>query len=302
MRKLSDFCAVWRWLELRFGYCSGRIVTIRRMLISIARSFVPALIALMFSAISCSMAKGGQLNPPQLGTFCPPGSMLADGKNTQTLSLKEQEQIKRIVEGFLTLDAQYRRSGSPRGPSEFWKKGYTERFDDAKEVPIDAVEYIDARFQNVCAQGEGAISIVLLDVAEFGPRELPPMFQNRFLSPQNYWDGFRGTPVKPPSKNTSAIPTQPLIFIALPLIKGTDGHWVVNQSKVPILLKFRKSDWQRRIDQTNLFSCSQPKTSTQYSAERCAQMEKDKAILKQLDRPAWSVVRKDFLPASNHAN
>ena len=141
------------------------------------------------------------------------------------------------------------------------------------------------------------MSIVLLDVAEFGPSELLPIFKNRFLSPQNYWDALQKVPIKPPSKTESAIPDQPLVFVPIPLKKSTNGRWLVEQREVPVLVKFSRSRWQREIDQTNLFSCSQPKSSSQYSADRCAQMEKDKATLKQLSRPAWSVVPKDFSPA-----
>lgn len=197
----------------------------------------------------------------------------------------------------MTLDAEYRRSGNPLGPSDYWEQGYTLPFKGSKEVPKDALEYIAARFNNVCTQEENAMSIVLLDVAEFGPSELLPIFKNRFLSPQNYWDALQKVPIKPPSKTESAIPDQPVVFVPIPLKKSTNGRWLVEQREVPVLIKFSRSRWQREIDQTNLFSCSHPKSSPQYSADRCAQMEKDKATLKQLSRPAWSVVPKDFSPA-----
>ncbi len=242
-------------------------------------------------------AKAPVLDPAQLGTFCPPGSELADAKHTQILSIKEQTQIKKTVEGFMALDAEYRRSGSPLGPSDYWEKGYTLEFDDGNEVPDDGLQYVAAKFTNTCTQADVAISTVLLDVAEFGPSELNPFFKNRFLSSQGYWDAFSKIPVKPPSKTEWKIPDQPLVFVALPLKKNTGDRWLVEQRKVPVLVKFRRSEWQRQIDQTNLFSCSHPKSSPQYSADRCAQMEKDKATLKQLSRPAWSVVPNDFNPA-----
>lgn len=242
-------------------------------------------------------AKAPVLDPAQLGTFCPPGSELADAKHTQILSIKEQTQIKKTVEGFMALDAEYRRSGSPLGPSDYWEKGYTLEFDDGNEVPDDGLQYVAAKFTNTCTQAGVSISIVLLDVAEFGPSELNPFFKNRFLSSQGYWDAFSKIPVKPPSKTEWKIPDQPLVFVALPLKKNTGDRWLVEQRKVPVLVKFRRSEWQRKIDQTNLFSCSHPKSDPQYSADRCAQMEKDKATLKQLSRPAWSVVPNDFNPA-----
>jgi hypothetical protein len=242
--------------------------------------------------------KGPVLNPAQIGTFCPPGSELADAKHTQILSIKEQTQIRKTVEGFMALDAEYRRSGSPLGPSDYWEKGYTLKFNDGKEVPDDGLQYIASKFTNMCTASDVAVSIVLLDVARFGPSELDQFFKDRFLSSQAYWDVFSKTPVKPPSKTESAIPDQPLVFLAIPLKKNTDDRWLVEQHKVPVLIQFRRSEWQRRIDQTNLFSCSHLKSSPQYSADRCAQMEKDKAILKQLSRPAWSVVPKDFSPTS----
>lgn len=265
------------------------------------KNFQHAVLALLVALGATSgpvLAKGFVLNPAQLGPFCPPGSELVDAKHTQILSLKEQVQIKKTVLGFMALDAEYRRSGSPLGPSDYWGKGYTLRFDDGKEVPKDGLEYIAARFNNICIQEGAVTSVVLLDVAEFGPSDLLPIFKDRFLSSQNYWDAFKGTPVKPPSKTKSVIPDQPLVFIALPLNKNTDGRWLVDQRQVPVLIKFRRNDWQHQIDQTNLFSCSQPKNGPQYSADRCAQMEKDKAALKLLTRPAWSVVPKDFHPAS----
>lgn len=242
-------------------------------------------------------AKAPVLNPARIGTFCPPGSELADGKHVQTLSIKEQAQIKKTVEGFMALDAEYRRSGSPLGSSDYWEKGYTLKFDDGTEVPDDGLQYVAAKFTNTCTQADVAISIVLLDVAKFGPSELNSFFKNRFLSSQGYWDAFSKIPVKPSSKTEWKIPDQPLVFVALPLKKNTGNHWMVEQRKVPVLVKFRRSEWQRQIDQTNLFSCSHPKSSPQYSGDRCAQMEKDKATLKQLSRPAWSVVPKDWNPA-----
>lgn len=256
------------------------------------------LLAIVGMASGPALAKGRTLNPAQLGPFCPPGSELADAKHTQTLSVKEQVLIKKTVQGFMALDAEYRRSGSPLGPSDYWEKGYTLPFDAIKDVPKDGLQFIASRLTNICTEGHSASFIVLLDVAEFGPSELQPVFRDRFLSSQLYWDAFQKRPVKPPSKTNPAIPDQPLVFVALPLSKYTDGRWLVEQRKVPILVKFRRSEWQRQIDQTNFFSCSKAKTHPQYSVDRCERMEKEKAILKQLSRPAWSVVPTDFSSAS----
>lgn len=241
-------------------------------------------------------AMGAQWNPGRLGPFCPPGSDLADEKHTEALSLKEQAQIKRTVLGFLALDATARRSGNPLGPSEYWEKGYTEEFDDTRDVPYDGLEYIAARFLNICTTTSYSLSIVLLDVAEFGPGELMPALKERFLSQQKYWDGINKTPVKPPNLKLAAIPKQPLIFAGIPMAKSSryDDMWIVIQEKTPIFIKFQKKEWQRRINQTKLFSCNQPKNSPQYSADRCAQMELDQMKLKQFSRPAWSVFPPDF--------
>lgn len=267
-----------------------------RLKTHLAPSFL-ALLTVLGMSTGLAWAKEPVLNPAQLGTFCPPGSELADAKHSQILSIKEQVQIKKTVKGFMALDAEYRRSGSPLGPSDYWEKGYTLKFDDRKDVPDDGLQYVASKFTNMRTQSDVAISLVLLDVAEFGPSELDPLFRNRFLSSQGYWDAFSKIPVKPLSKTEWKIPDQPLVFVVIPLKKNTDDRWLVEQRKVPVLVKFSRSQWQREIDQTNLFSCSHPKSSHQYSADRCARMEKDKATLKQLSRPAWSVVPKDFSPA-----
>lgn len=241
--------------------------------------------------------KGPVLNPAQIGTFCPPGSELADAKHTQILSIKEQAQIRKTVQGFKGLDADARRGGNPLGTAEYWDKGYTLRFED-KAAPVDWLQYVAFRFSNLCVQKDSVFYIPLIDIAVFGPGEVPAIWKDSQRSTQKYWDAFERVLVIPPSATATAIPAQPIIFTALPLFKDSTGHWVVDQGKVPNLIKFRRGEWQRRIDQTNLFSCIHPKSGPQYSAERCAQMEKDKATLKQLSRPAWSVVPKDFSPTS----
>ena len=196
----------------------------------------------------------------------------------------------------MALDADARRGGNPLCTAEYWGKGYTLRFED-KAAPVDWLQYIALRFSNLCVQDDSVFYIPLIDIAVFGRGEVPAVWKGSQRSAQKYWDAFERVLVKPPSATATAIPVQPLIFTARPLFKDGTGHWVVDQGKVPNLIKFRRSEWQRQIDQTNLFSCSHPKSDPQYSADRCAQMEKDKATLKQLSRPAWSVVPNDFNPA-----
>jgi hypothetical protein len=183
------------------------------------------------------------------------------------------------------------------GTAEYWDKGYTLRFED-KAAPVDWLQYVAFRFSNLCVQKDSVFYIPLIDIAVFGPGEVPAIWKDSQRSTQKYWDAFERVLVIPPSATATAIPAQPIIFTALPLFKDSTGHWVVDQGQVPNLIKFRRSEWQRRIDQTNLFSCGHLKSSPQYSADRCAQMDKDKATLKQLSRPAWSVVPKDFSPTS----
>lgn len=257
-----------------------------------------ALLVVLDMSTGLAWARGPVLNPAQLGTFCPPGSELADAKHSQILSIKEQAQIKKTVQGFMALDADARRGGNPLGTAEYWNKGYTLRFED-KAAPVDWLQYIALRFSNLCVQEDSVLYVPLLDIAVFGPGEVPTVWKDSQLSTQKYWDAFERVLVRPPSATATAIPVQPLIFTALPLFKDSTGHWVVDQGKVPNLIKFRRNEWQRQIDQTNQFSCSQPKSGPQYSAARCAQMEQDKATLKQLTRPAWSVVPKDFNPAAS---
>ncbi len=251
----------------------------------------------MFS--TAARAKGVPLNPAQLGTFCPPGSELADDKHTDVLSRKEQAQIKRTALGFMALDASARRGGNPLGISDYWESGYTLRFDQ-NDAPSDWVQYLAARISNTCSSRESAFAVILLDVAISGPSEVTRLWPKARASSQQYWDAFTRTQLKIASEIDAVVPKQPVVFTTIPFARGADGMWRVVQRNVSNLIKFRKSDWQRRIDQTNLFSCSHPKTSPQYSADRCEQMEKDKQTLKQLSRPAWSVAPKDYRATTSH--
>src|SRR5574343_618244 len=123
----------------------SRCKTAKALLRSAGKSLLMAAIG---AACATPMgAVGAQWNPGRLGPFCPPGSDLADEKHTEVLSPKEQAQIKRTVLGFLALDATARRSGNPLGPSEYWEKGYTEKFDD-KDVPSDWLEYMAFHVSN----------------------------------------------------------------------------------------------------------------------------------------------------------
>lgn len=244
-----------------------------------------------------AFAKSPVLNPAQLGTFCPPGSELADAKHTNILSAQEQAQIKKSVQGFMALDADARRHGNPQGSSAYWEKGYTTVFNDTKDVPVDGLEYIAFRHQNLCAPKGGVVAVLLLDVAVIDDGTLPKVFADRgaFLSPQSFWDAFTKMPIRFAKPYKDSIPEQPLVFTVLPLFKDDGGRWLIEQRKVPALMKFRKAVWQGHIDNTNLFAqCKSAHKTSQYSPDRCARMEQDKAKLLKLSRPAWSVYPKDM--------
>ena len=244
-----------------------------------------------------AFAKSPPLNPAQLGTFCPPGSELADAKHTNLLSARDQVEIKKTVQGFMVLDADARRFGNPKGSSAYWEKGYTTVFNDTKDVPVDGLEYIAFHYQNVCADKGRAVAVLLLDVAEIGDGTLPKVWADsgRFLSPQSFWDAFTKMPVQFAKPYRDSIPEQQLVFTVLPLFKEGDGRWLVEQRKVPGLTKFRKAVWQSRINNTNLFAqCHSAHKTSQYSPDRCARMEQDKAKLLKLSRPAWSIYPKDM--------
>lgn len=246
-----------------------------------------------------AFAKSSALNPAQLGTFCPPGSELADAKHTNILSTQEQGQIKKLVQGFMALDADARRFGNPKGASAYWEKGYTNVFNDTKDVPVDGLEYIAFRIQNICADKGRAVAVLLLDVAEIVNGTLPQVWADRggFLSSQSFWDAFSKKPFLLAKPYKDSIPEQPMIFTVLPLFKDGDGRWLIDQGKVPGLTKFRKAAWQSRIDSTDLFAqCSAANKTSQYNPDRCMRMARDKVKLLRLSRPAWSIYPKDIKP------
>jgi hypothetical protein len=235
-----------------------------------------------------ALAKSSALNPAKLGPFCPPGSELADAKHTNLISVKEQAQIKKIVQGFMVLDATARRSvGHPLGSDEYWKKGYTAKFDVSKDVPGDGLRYIAYRYSNTCVNQDGAIATILLDVADLSGRSIKKIFQtpHSFVSPQSYWDAFSKTAITLPDERSS--PDQPIIFTVLPLYKSEYGNWLIEQKNVPLLRKFIKTEWQDHIaDISKAHKCNALIPRDQGA---CELNETNKQVLMKYSRPAWSI-------------
>ncbi len=235
-----------------------------------------------------ALAKSSALNPAKLGPFCPPGSELADAKHTNLISIKEQAQIKKIVQGFMVLDATARRSvGHPLGSDDYWKKGYTAKFDVSTDVPGDGLRYIAYRYSNTCANKDGAIATILLDVADLSGRKIKEIFQtpDSFVSPQSYWDAFSKTEITLPDEMLS--PEQPIIFTVLPLHKSEDGTWLIEQKNVPLLRKIIKTELKEEIAMiSKAYKCD---AKTQRSPSTCASNEEKRHTLIKFSRPAWSV-------------
>lgn len=265
--------------------CGGLVLT----------SFKPSFCQIRRVALCVALGMGGgavfgktpALNPAKLGTFCPPGSELADAKHTDIISVQEQAKIKKSVQGFMALDADVRRSfGHPLGSQAYWEKGYAEKFDPAKEVPRDWVRYIAYRYSNVCIEKDMVLAIILLDVADMSGRKIEPStVRSNFLSPQSYWDAFSKAAVVLPEKE--ATPEQPLLFTAIPFYKDGNSQWLIKSRKVPTLRKIIVAEWREEIRQTNKFS--QCQASIQRFQSNCAANEKKEKMLIKYSRPAWSV-------------
>ena len=193
----------------------------------------------------------------------------------------------------MALDAKARRSvGHPLGPQSYWEKGYTAKFDVAKEVPGDWVRYIAYRHSNTCVEKDRALGIILLDIADISGRKIEKIFETpySFMSPQSYWDAFSKVAVMLPEKE--ATPEQPMIFTTIPLYKDQNNHWLIQQREVQKLRKFIRSEWQEDISQTNKFSRCDAPISRDPSA--CKLNEQNKQILIKYSRLAWSIYPKDM--------
>jgi len=280
--------------QMRTTNSTFRHMMPRRMLLAFLKTiFGLTLFGTVIMSGGAAFAKSLSLNPAQLGTFCPPGSEPADAKHTNLLSVRDQAEIKKNVQGFMALDATARRSlGHPLGPQDYWEKGYTAMFDVAKEVPSDWVLYIAYRHSNTCVNKNGAVAIILLDVAKMAGQKIekPPKRYPSFTSPQSYWDAFSKVAVVQPEKE--ATPEQPVLFTAIPLYKTGYGDWRIEQEKVPTLRKFIKAEWQEDIAQTKKFSqCNAP---VQRFPGNCELNEEKKQLFIKYSRPAWSVYPKDM--------
>lgn len=233
-------------------------------------------------------AKSPTLNPAKLGPFCPPDSELADATHTNILSAREQAQIKKIVHGFMDLEATARRSvGHPLGPIAYWDKGYTAKFDVSKDVPGDGLRYIAYRYSNTCSTKDGALATILFDVADFSGRKIKEIFQtpDSFVSPQSYWDAFSKTAITLPDEMFS--PEQPIIFTVLPLYKSEFGKWLIEQSDVPLLRRIIKTELREEVLRINkYYQCD---AQIPRSPGTCALNENNKKILAKYSRPAWSI-------------
>lgn len=257
------------------------------------RAYCLALSGALGMSGGAAFAKSPVLNPAQLGTFCPPGSELADARHTDILSIQEQAQIKKSVQGFMALDAHVRRSfGHPLGPQAYWEKGYTAKFDAAKDVPNDWVRYIAYRHSNTCADRGMAFAIILLDVADMAGRKIEKPLTNHpaYSSPQSYWDAFSKVAVVLPEKE--ATPEQSVLFTVMPLYKNGYGDWLIEQKKVPTLRKIIKTELRGDINRINKsYQCDAP---IQRSPSACASNEQERQLLIKYSRPAWSVYPKDM--------
>lgn len=280
--------------QMRTTNSTFRHMMPRRMLLAFLKTiFGLTLFGTVIMSGGAAFAKSLSLNPAQLGTFCPPGSEPADAKHTNLLSVRDQAEIKKNVQGFMALDATARRSlGHPLGPQDYWERGYTVMFDVTKEVPHDGVLYIAYRFTNTCARKDGAWATILLDIAGISGRKIEKIFQGSlgFVSPQRYWDAISKKALVLPDKDST--PEQPLIFTVLPLTKNGYGDWWIEQSEVPALKKFIKAHLQAEIEKTNKFS--QCQASMPRDPGACASNEQEKLTLLKYSRPAWSIYPKDM--------
>jgi hypothetical protein len=251
------------------------------------RTYVRHLLTALLMCGGMALAKTPVLNPAQLGAFCPPGSELADAKHTNLISAKDQAEIKRKVHGFMTLDADSRRSGNPKGSSDYWKNGYTDEFNDEKEVPYDGLLYVAYRLANICANENNTSVTILLDVLEMSGKSIDKIYKNFnfFISAQNHFDALTGQRIILPNESSS--PKQPLIFTIIPVAKNRGGIWVVEQKKVPKLKKFIKTEWRQVINITDDFHhCS---SVTKKNPDYCKRNENRKMLFDKYSRPAWSI-------------
>ena len=247
-----------------------------------------ALVVKLVICAALALAATPTFSPTRLGAFCPQGSEIANAQQTKLLTLQEQAQIKKNVQGFMSLDAGARRSfGHPLGAAIYWEKGYTAKFDDVKEVPTDWVRYIAYRLSNICVAKEGVLVVIVLDIADMAGRQVDMKLKtgSAFLSSQLYWDAFSRTEISLPDKESS--PEQPVLFTTIPLRKDVTGHWVVEAKKVPILKKINKVNWRAEIEKRDkAYKCIE---SPEKFRSTCDFNEKEKLMLTKYSRPAWSV-------------
>ena len=82
---------------------------------------------------------------------------------------------------------------------------------------------------------------------------------------------------------------QPFILKIIPFVRNGDaGQWVIDQGKVPGLIKFNQKKIQYEIDQIEYFhNCEKLSLSEFVVSSECNQMQRKKILAKKLNRSPW---------------